>query len=159
MNTDTISMIAAIVSALAGVAAVIIAIMIFRRQRNITLFEQRMGILKDYDHFLYDILTDWEWDGTYDPINRHPTYKLVSMFGPEFGAVHLEVLKTADYVEECNKRIQMIETDTEAVEDAQERMSNVSVEDLKVARAKRIEDTLRFYHEVVDRFYEDGFRI
>lgn len=156
---EIISMISTIVSTVASVAAVIIAIMIFRRQRNISLFEQRMEIMKDYDHFLYDILTDWEWDGSYDPINRHPTYKLVSLFGPEFSEVHLEVMKNADYVVECNKRIHLIEKKAATLVDQPEGKSNASVEDLKVARARSIEDTLRFYHEVVYRFYGDGFRI
>lgn len=105
MCIQIVSMITAIVSAVASVAAVIIAYLIFRRQRNISLFERRMQIIKDYDKYIYDILPDKEWDGTYRPIDSYKTAELVSLLGPTFASFQMIVMNSADSIKECNDSI------------------------------------------------------
>ena len=151
MILELVSEIAAVVSAVASVVAVVIAYLIFRRQRNISLLQQRMEIIKEYDHFLYDCLTAWEWEGSYRPIEKYPTYELVTLFGPEFAPVHLEVLNAADYVADCNAEIRNLEQNAEVDEQ--------SIDELRAQRSERIENTLRFYHEVLDQCYGEMFKV
>lgn len=144
------STIAAIVSAIASVCAVLIAFLIFRRQRNISLFERRMQIIKDYDRYIFDILPDEEWDGSYRPIDSHKTSELISLFGPDFAGFQMIVMNSADYIVECNKSIQIARLKGQC--------NDKTIEEWEVLRRERLTNLRTIFSETLEE-HGDVFRI
>ena len=144
------STIAAIISAIASVCAVFIAYLIFRRQRNISLFERRMQIIKDYDIFIYDILPDEEWDGSYRPIDTYKTAELISLLGPKFAGFQMIVMNSADFVGECNKSIQIVKLEG--------KYNDKTLEEWETLRKERLTNLRTIFSETLDE-HENVFRL
>lgn len=144
------STIAAIVSAIASVCAVLIACLIFRRQRNISLFERRMQIIKDYDRFIFDILTDEEWDGSYHPIDNHKTAELISLFGSKFAGFQMIVMNSADYIGDCNKSIQIARL--------KGKHNDKTIEEWEGLRRERLRNLRTIFSETLEE-HGDVFRV
>lgn len=151
MNTETISMIATIVSAAASVAAVIIAYMIFRRQRNISLFQRRMEILRVFETFIIDVLPNTNWDGNIDDLESISSDELTTLFDDHFVSLQAEVFKAANEIYNLNGQIRNeLSSDNPNYELVQQLDKDLMDTVLKV---------LREYRNTIDKHYHKIYRI
>lgn len=97
---ELVSLVFTIMSGVGSVLAVIVAILIYKRQRKLTLFTRRRQILDDYEHFLLDVLPHWEWDGSCDWIKRFSDEELVALFDEDVLTIKVAIIEACD---QCDK--------------------------------------------------------
>ena len=85
-------------SGLGAVAATIAAIIIYRRQKRIALFEKRTEIWDTHEKFIRDYLSSWEWDGETIMISRFSPEQIEALFSKKLADLHVQLINV------CEKR-------------------------------------------------------
>lgn len=83
-------------SGIGACAAVVVTYIIYRRQKKIALFDRRAHILNDFEHFLFDILPDWEWNGKDDLVSRYTENEITALFDKSYAELQADIIKGAD---------------------------------------------------------------
>lgn len=96
---DCFMMVFTAMSGIGAFAAVIVAIIIYNRQKKIALFERRSQILNDFEHFTYLILPNWDWDGSISVITKYSEKEIEALFDREIVNLQKDILKAAEL---CN---------------------------------------------------------
>ena len=83
-------------SGIGACVAVIVAIVIYRRQKKIALFDRRVQILNDFEHFLFDIMPNWELNGKDDLVSRYTENEITALFDESYATLQATIIKGAD---------------------------------------------------------------
>ena len=89
-------------SGIGAVAAVIAAICIYFRQKKIALFERRTQILNDFEDFIFNVLPNWEWNGSTKLVTKYSEQEIATLFDEEYVNLQKDILQVADI---CNRLI------------------------------------------------------
>lgn len=93
-------------SGIGTVIAVFTAIYIYRRQKKIAFFERWTKILNDFENFIFDILPNWDWDGSAKLVEKYSAKEIAALFNEEYVNLQKDILQTANT---CNTLIGNIE--------------------------------------------------
>ena len=96
---DYLMMIFTAMSGIGACVAVIVAVVIYKRQKTIALFDRRTQILNDFEHYIFDELRNWDWDGNTRAISKYTRSEVVALFDESYGQLQDDILKTAN---ECS---------------------------------------------------------
>lgn len=99
---DIIMLAFSAMSGICALIAVIVAIVIYKRQKRIALFERRAQILNDFENFVFLVLPDWDWNGNISKVKKYSEREIESLFDSGMVDLQNEILKSA---ESCNKII------------------------------------------------------
>lgn len=83
-------------SGIGAVAAVIVAIIIYQRQKKIALFDRRTQILNDFERFVYSVLPNWEWDGTMTLVTKYSEKEVEALFDESIVKLQKDIIKAAE---------------------------------------------------------------
>lgn len=84
LKQETVSFVTSIIAAIASVIAIIVAIGIAKTQKNISLLENRIRILNAIEDFVNNRISNWEWNGSLDPIDNYSKETVRIFFDEEF---------------------------------------------------------------------------
>lgn len=97
--SDCFLMIFTAMSGIGAVAAVVATICVYFRQKRIALFERRIQILNDFENFVFNILPDWNWEGTTKLVEKYSEQEIAVLFNKEYVELQKDILRTA---QTCN---------------------------------------------------------
>lgn len=86
-------------SGIGAMAAVIVAVIIYQRQKKIALFDRRTQILNDFERFVYSVLPNWDWDGTMTLVTKYSENEVEALFDESIAKLQKDIIKAA---ESCN---------------------------------------------------------
>lgn len=92
---DCLMMVFTAMSGIGAVAAVIVAFIIYQRQKNIALFERRTQILDDFERFVYSVLPNWEWDGSMTLVTKYSEIEIEALFDESIVKLQKDIIKAA----------------------------------------------------------------
>ena len=85
-----------------AVAAVIVAVIIYQRQKRIALFDRRMQILNDFEQFVFSVLPNWEWDGSKSMVTKYSEKEIEALFDERIVKLQKDIITASNT---CNKLI------------------------------------------------------
>ena len=86
-------------SGIGAIAAVIVAVIIYQRQKRIALFDRRTQILNDFERFVYSVLPNWEWDGSIILVTKYSEGEIEALFDDSIVKLQKDIIKAAEL---CN---------------------------------------------------------
>ena len=93
---DCLMMVFTAMSGIGAVAAVIVAFIIYQRQKNIALFERRTQIMDDFERFVYSVLPNWEWDGSMTLVTKYSEIEIEALFDESIVKLQEDIIKAAE---------------------------------------------------------------
>lgn len=93
-------------SGIGAVLAIVTAIFIYRRQKKIAFFERRTKILNDFEIFIFDILPNWDWDGSTQLVKKYSEKEIATLFNEEYVNLQKDILQVACTCNELNGDIE-----------------------------------------------------
>lgn len=96
---DCLMMVFTAMSGIGAVGAVIVAVIIYQRQKKIALFDRRTQILDDFEQFVYSVLPNWEWDGSMTLVTKYSEKEIEALFYESIVNLQKDIIKAAEL---CN---------------------------------------------------------
>lgn len=62
-------------------------------------FERRAKILNDFENFIFDILPNWDWDGSAKLVEKYSEKEIAALFNNEYVNLQKDILQVAN---NCN---------------------------------------------------------
>ena len=99
---DCLMMIFTAMSGIGAVVAVIVAVIIYQRQKKIALFDRRTQILNDFERFVFSVLPNWEWDGSMTLVAKYSEKEIEALFDESIVKLQKDIINAA---KSCNSLI------------------------------------------------------
>ncbi len=140
---NTVILIFSILSGIGACFACYISYFIYKRQKNIALFELRMRILSELEVFIYFEVSNWDWNGDMSIFKRFPKEEINALFDESFR-------KTYELIYEKTKHICRLRGD-EIVALRHDSCNGLSLEEIQDKIYYESEELAELYTEAKQR--------